>query len=594
MSVAARVAQEMGVKLGSEVGYSIRFEDCTSDKTILKYMTDGMLLREFLTEPDLASYSCLIIDEAHERTLHTDILLGLAKDVARFRSDIKILISSATVDADKFAAYFNDAAIFYIPGRRYKVDVYHTKAPEGDYVEASVTSVLQIHATQPMPGDILVFLTGQDEIEEAAESLTTRCRALGSRIPELIVLPIYASLPAEQQTRIFEPTPPGSRKVIIATNIAETSLTIEGIVYVVDCGYCKQNSYNPRTGMESLQIVPISKASALQRTGRAGRTQPGKCFRLYTAASFKADLPDDTAPEILRTNLTSVVLMLKSLGIDDLVHFDFMDPPPKEALVRALEQLYALGSLNDHGELTKLGRRMAEFPSDPQMSKMIIAAERYGCVEEALTIAAMLDVQGAVFYRPKDKAVHADTARANFARGGIGDHITLLNVYNQWAETGFATQWCYENYVQAKSMKRARDVREQLAALCDRVEVALSSTPHDMDAIGKAITAGFFFHAAKLQKSGAYRTIKNAHSVHVHPSSSLYKEDMPPKWVLYHELIETTKEFMRTVTAIQPGWLTEIAPHYYAARDIADDDRGRKGMPNAKAATKKGAVVDGR
>lgn len=278
MSVAARVAEEVGVKLGSEVGYSIRFEDCTSDRTVLKYMTDGMLLREFLNEPDLASYSAIIVDEAHERTLHTDILFGLVKDIARFRPDLKVLIASATLDAEKFSTFFDDAPIFRIPGRRFPVDIYYTKAPEADYIEATVVSCMQIHVTQPL-GDILVFLTGQEEIEKVCEDLTERVRKLGTKIKELIVLPIYANLPSDQQARIFEPTPPGARKVVVATNIAETSLTIDGITYVIDPGFSKQKSFNARTGMESLVVSPASQASANQRAGRAGRVAPGKCFR---------------------------------------------------------------------------------------------------------------------------------------------------------------------------------------------------------------------------------------------------------------------------------------------------------------------------
>jgi len=244
MSVAARVAQEMDVKLGNEVGYSIRFEDCSSEKTIVKYMTDGMLLREFLGEPDLESYSVMIIDEAHERTLHTDILFGLIKDIARFRSDIKLLISSATLDAEKFSSFFDDAPIFRIPGRRFPVDIFYTKAPEADYLDACVVTVLQIHLTQPL-GDVLVFLSGQEEIETCNELLQERVRKLGTKIKELLILPIYANLPSDMQAKIFEPTPPGARKVVIATNIAETSLTIDGIVYVIDPGFCKQKKLQP-------------------------------------------------------------------------------------------------------------------------------------------------------------------------------------------------------------------------------------------------------------------------------------------------------------------------------------------------------------
>ncbi len=579
MSVAKRVADEMGVKLGSEVGYSIRFEDCTSDKTILKYMTDGMLLREFLSEPDLAGYSALMIDEAHERTLHTDILFGLVKDIARFRPDLKLLISSATLDAEKFSAYFDNAPVFNIPGRRYNVDIMYTKSPEADYLDAAIVTVLQVHVTQP-DGDILVFLTGQEEVEAAAEVLTQRTRSLGSKIKELIITKIYSTLPTDLQAKIFEPTPPGARKVVLATNIAETSLTIDGIVYVVDPGFSKQKSYNPRTGMESLIVTPISKASAMQRAGRAGRTQPGKCFRLYTAWAYKHELEDNTIPEIQRTNLGNVVLLLKSLGINDLIHFDFMDPPPAETLIRALEQLYALGALNDRGELTKLGRRMAEFPVDPQLAKMVIVSDKYGCSEQIITIAAMLDVNNTVFYRPKDKAVHADNARINFNKPG-GDHLTLLTVYEQWAETQYSTQWCFENFIQFRSMKRARDIREQLERLLERVEINLTSS-QDHEVIRKCVTAGFFYHTAKLQKSGNYRTVKHNQTVQIHPSSSLFQE--LPRWVLYHELVFTSKEFMRQVIEVQPAWLIEIAPHYYKKQDLQDEIA--KKMPKAPRAAK--------
>uniref|UniRef100_F6Q0S8 Pre-mRNA-splicing factor ATP-dependent RNA helicase DHX16 n=1 Tax=Equus caballus TaxID=9796 RepID=F6Q0S8_HORSE len=507
MSVAARVAREMGVKLGNEVGYSIRFEDCTSERTVLRYMTDGMLLREFLSEPDLASYSVVMVDEAHERTLHTDILFGLIKDVARFRPELKVLVASATLDTARFSTFFDDAPVFRIPGRRFPVDIFYTKAPEADYLEACVVSVLQIHVTQP-PGDILVFLTGQEEIEAACEMLQDRCRRLGSKIRELLVLPIYANLPSDMQARIFQPTPPGARKVVVATNIAETSLTIEGIIYVLDPGFCKQKSYNPRTGMESLTVTPCSKASANQRAGRAGRVAAGKCFRLYTAWAYQHELEETTVPEIQRTSLGNVVLLLKSLGIHDLMHFDFLDPPPYETLLLALEQLYALGALNHLGELTTSGRKMAELPVDPMLSKMILASEKYSCSEEILTVAAMLSVNNSIFYRPKDKVVHADNARVNFFLPG-GDHLVLLNVYTQWAESGYSSQWCYENFVQFRSMRRARDVREQLEGLLERVEVGLSSCQGDYIRV-------------------------------------------------------------RKVLEIESSWLLEVAPHYYKAKELED------------------------
>uniref|UniRef100_A0A4W3GF91 RNA helicase n=1 Tax=Callorhinchus milii TaxID=7868 RepID=A0A4W3GF91_CALMI len=541
MSVSARVAEEIGVKLGNEVPAAAvtgtRFTWCLWG--IYRVV--------------------LMIDEAHERTLHTDILFGLIKDIARFRPELKVLIASATLDTQKFSTFFDEAPIFRIPGRRFPVDIYYTKAPEADYLEAAVVSVLQIHVTQA-PGDILVFLTGQEEIETTCEMLQDRCRRLGSKIAELLVLPIYANLPSDMQAKIFLPTPPGARKVVVATNIAETSLTIDGIIYVIDPGFCKQKSYNARTGMESLIVMPCSRASANQRAGRAGRVSAGRCFRLYTAW-------------IQRTNLGNVVLLLKSLGINDLIHFDFMDPPPHETLVLALEQLYALGALNHLGELTKLGRRMAELPVDPMLSKMILASEKYQCSEEILTIAAMLSVNNAIFYRPKDKVVHADNARMNFFVPG-GDHMVLLNVYTQWVECGYSTQWCYENFIQYRSMRRARDVREQLEGLLERIEVELRSAAGDTVLVRKAVTAGFFYHTARLTRSG-YKTVKHQQGVFVHPNSSLFETQ--PRWLIYHELVFTTKEFMRQVIEIDSAWLLEVAPHYYRSRDL--EDAGSKKMP---------------
>lgn len=569
MSVAARVADEVGVKVGNEVGYSIRFEDCTSDKTILKYMTDGMLLREFMTEPDLAGYSALMIDEAHERTVHTDILLALIKDLARERRDLKLLISSATMNANKFAQYFDDAPIFNIPGRRYPVDIYYTPAPEANYLAAAITTVFQIHTTQPK-GDILIFLTGQDEIEAAELEITETARKLGSRVKELVVCPIYANLPSDLQAKIFEPTPDGARKVVLATNIAETSLTIDGIVYVIDPGYVKENIYNPATGMSNLVVVPCSRASANQRSGRAGRVGPGKCFRLYTKFAYMNEMDESTTPEIQRTNLNGVVLQLKSLGINELLDFEFMDPPPTEALIGALNQLFALQGLNHKGELTKMGRQMAEFPTDPMLAKAVLAADKEGCVEEVLSIVSMLGEASALFFRPKDKKIHADSARNRFTVKDGGDHATLLNVWNQWVDSDFSPVWARENFLQQRSLTRARDVRDQLSKLCERVEVSPSTCgAANLRPIKRAMTAGFFPNAARLQKSGdSYRTVKNNTTVWIHPSSVLMSVDSPEKMVIYFELVQTTKEYMRGVMPIEPKWLAELAPHFHKKKDM--------------------------
>ncbi|MGH0148294.1 UNVERIFIED_CONTAM: hypothetical protein FKN15_055131 [Acipenser sinensis] len=366
MSVAQRVADEMDVMLGQEVGYSIRFEDCSSAKTILKYMTDGMLLREAMNDPLLERYGVIILDEAHERTLATDILMGVLKEVVRQRSDLK-------------------------------------------------------------------------EIDEACKRIKREIDDLGPEVGDIKIIPLYSTLPPQQQQRIFEPPPPkkGSgaigRKVVVSTNIAETSLTIDGVVFVIDPGFAKQKVYNPRIRVESLLVTAISKASAQQRAGRAGRTRPGKCFRLYTEKAYKTEMQDNTYPEILRSNLGSVVLQLKKLGIDDLVHFDFMDPPAPETLMRALELLNYLAALNDDGDLTELGSMMAEFPLDPQLAKMVIASCEFNCSNEILSITAMLSVPQC-FVRPTEAKKAADESKMRFAHID-GDHLTLLNVYHAFKQS---------------------------------------------------------------------------------------------------------------------------------------------------------------
>lgn len=453
MSVAKRVAEEVGCRLGEEVGYAIRFEDVTSPDTVIKYMTDGMLLREALLDDGLAAYSVIMLDEAHERTIHTDVLFGLLKGVLARRPDLKLIVTSATLDADKFSAYFFGCPIFTIPGRTFPVEVLYTKAPEADYMDAALITVMQIHLTEP-EGDVLLFLTGQDEIDTAAQILYERMQSLGPAVPELAILPVYSSLPSEMQTKIFDPAAPGTRKCVIATNIAEASLTIDGIYYVVDPGFAKQKVYNAKLGMDSLVVTPISQASAKQRAGRAGRTGPGKCYRLYTEAAFKNEMLPLSVPEIQRSNLAMTVLTMKAMGINDMLGFDFMDPPPAATLVTALEQLYNLGALDEEGLLTRLGRKMAEFPLDPPLSKALIASVDLGCSDEVLTIISMLSAQN-IFYRPREKQAAADARKAKF-HAAEGDHLTLLGVYEGWKQSKFAKAWCYENFVQERSMRRAQ------------------------------------------------------------------------------------------------------------------------------------------
>lgn len=568
MSVAARVAEEASVRLGNEVGFSIRFENNTSDKTEIVYMTDGQLLRILMGDPSLDTYSCIIIDEAHERNVNTDVLLALLKDLIRARPNLKLIISSATLNASLFSEYLDDCPIFNVPGRRYPVDVHYTPQPEANYLAAAITTVFQIHASQPS-GDILVFLTGQEEIDSAEEQITTISRKLGTRIKELVVVCIYANLSSELQNKIFEPTPPNSRKVILATNIAETSITLDGVSYVVDSGMVKELNYNPANQMSQLAAVPISRASAGQRAGRAGRTGPGKCFRLYTKWSYMNEMEESTTPEIQRTNLNNPVLLLKSLGINDLLDFDFISPPSADMLISALDGLYALGALNSKGELTTVGRKMAELPVDIGISKAILSADKYGCSEEVINVVSMLQESGALFMRPKDKKIHADSARARFTVKDGGDMLTLLKIYQEWESSDYSPIWAKENFLQQKCLTRARDVRDQLAKLCERVEVVLSTCGTEQMPVKKALTAGFFPSAARLDRGGqSYRTLKKNNTIFIHPSSVLFSEDPPPKMIIYFELVLTSKEFARNTMAIQAEWLTEVAPHYHKKKDL--------------------------
>lgn len=571
MSVAKRVAEERGCRLGEEVGYSIRFEDCTSVETEIKYMTDGMLLREVLTDADLKQYSVIMLDEAHERTIATDVLFGLLKDCVKRREDLKVIVTSATLDAEKFSSYFHSCPIFTIPGRLYPVEVLFAKDPISDYIEESLLTVMRIHLTEP-GGDILLFLTGQEEIDTAAEMLYGRMKALGKNVPELIILPVYSALPSEMQTRIFDPAPPGSRKVVIATNIAEASLTIDGILYVVDPGFAKQKVYNPKLGMDSLVVAPISQASARQRKGRAGRTGPGKCFCLYTESAYMNEMLPTSVPELQRSNLAHTVLTLKAMGINELLDFDFMDPPPAPYLISAMERLYSLGALDEEGLLTRLGRTMSQFPLDPMLSKMLLASVDLGCSEEILTVVAMLGVQS-VFYRPKEKQGQADQKKSKFHQPE-GDHITLLTVYNQWKKNRFSSPWCYDNFVQARSLKRAQDVRKQLVTIMDRFKLDIVSAGRNYVRVRKAIVSGFFAHAAKKDPQEGYRTLIDGQQVFIHPSSSLFHAQ--PEWVVYHEVVLTTKEYMREVMAIESKWLVELAPRFFRSGDPSKISRRKR------------------
>lgn len=568
MSVAKRVADEMNVKLGDEVGYAIRFEDCTSSKTIIKYMTDGILVRESLSESDLDQYSVVIMDEAHERSLNTDVLFGLLRGVVSRRTDLKLIVTSATMDSDKFSTFFGNVPVFIIPGRTYPVNVFFSKNTVEDYVDAAVKQTIQIHLSMES-GDILIFMPGQEDIEVTCEVITEKLKALEETSntvpPQLTILPIYSQLPSDLQAKIFQDAPDGVRKCVVATNIAETSLTVSGIKYVVDAGYCKLKVYNPRIGMDALQVYPISQANANQRSGRAGRTGPGCCYRLYTETQYKHEMLATTVPEIQRTNLANVVLLLKSLGVQDLLQFHFMDPPPQDNMLNSMYQLWILGALDNVGSLTSLGRNMAEFPLDPAMCKMLLVSVEMGCSEEVLIIVSMLSVPS-IFYRPKNREEESDLAREKF-QVPESDHLTLLNAYLQWKMHKYSTSWCTEHFIHAKAMRKVKEVRQQLKEIMEAQKMKVISSGSEWDCVRKCIASAYFHQAARLKGIGEYVNCRTGMPCHLHPTSALYGMGFTPDYVVYHELVMTTKEYMRCVTAVDGQWLAELGPMFFSVKD---------------------------
>ncbi|KAI8526884.1 hypothetical protein RHMOL_Rhmol12G0033800 [Rhododendron molle] len=539
VSVSRRVAQELGVRFGEEVGYAIRFEDRTSEKTCIKYLTDGVLLRESLSNPELNQYSVIILDEAHERSLNTDILLGLMKRLIKIRStNLKVLITSATLDGEKVSRFFSNCPIVNVPGKLFPVEIRYSSERPTSYLESSLKTAIaicannfalsEIHVREP-EGDILIFMTGQDDIEKLVKKLEERVQSLeeGSCM-DAVILPLHGSLPPELQAslvRVFSPPPPNCRRFIVATNIAETSLTVDGVVYVIDSGYVKQRQYNPSTGMYSLDVVPISRVQADQRAGRAGRTRPGKCYRLYTSTVYHEDLMGATVPEIQRSSLAGTVLYLKSLDLPDIdiLKFDFLDPPSTEALEDALKQLYLIDAIDENGSITSIGQTMAELPLEPSLSRTLIEANEYGCLSQALTVAAMLSAETSLLPGPskstdkKRKHEPSDLPEGS----GWGDHIQLLQIYELWDQTNYDVEWCKDNNLQVRGMKFVRDVRKQLSQI--------------MQKIAKG-------------------------SLDVHPSSVLKtdEEGMLPNYVVYHELISTTRPFMRNLCAVEMRWVVPI------------------------------------
>jgi ATP-dependent RNA helicase DDX35 len=589
-SVAARVAEELGTPLGQRVGYSIRFEDVTSANTQVKFVTDGLLLREMLVDPLLNRYSVIMVDEAHEQSLSSDILLSLLKKVLRKREDLRVVVSSATLEAERFLDFFAPddgekvhgkskeeyGKIIGIEGRTYPVEIQYAIEPTNNYVESIVEAVMNIH-TKESDGDILVFLTGREEIDDVIDMLGDRIADMPSTQQRLLTLPLYAGLPTEEQMFVFQKAPPNTRKVILSTNIAEASVTIDHIVYVLDSGYVKLRTYDPHLGIETLNVVPVSKASATQRAGRAGRTRPGKCFRLYTEDAFKS-LEEATFPEIQRSNLAPVILQLLNLGITNIIRFDYLSPPPSALVTRALSLLHSLGALDTSARLTKpLGTRMAELPLEPMLARALLqsANPEFNCLAEMLTISAMSTLAGNAFVSHDGGKKALDTARRRFAVAE-GDHLTLFNVYTAFVSAGMSVQFCRENSMNHKAMLKAVSVRKQLAAYLERFGIVASKlAAPDVLRVGgvplpervrRCLTTGFFAHAARMKPDGSFVTVDGKTTLWAHPSSVFFHRKA--EWVVYTEIMETRgKVYIRDLSAVEMDWLREYAPEFYKIKE---------------------------
>lgn len=474
ISLATRVSEEMGEVLGQKVGYSVRFQNASHPRfTHIKYLTDGMLLRELMGSSDLEAYSTIILDEAHERTLLTDLLMGLLKSVMKRRNagenKLRLVVMSATLDAERFSKFFDNADILFVEGKMYPVQRFYLEQPVDDIVDGMVHTVCQVNHTEPT-GDILAFLPGQDEIEKVVQRLNDISGDLPKEAPLIVALPLYASLASSAQQKAFEPLGKNRRKIICATNIAETSLTVPGVRYVIDSGLRKIRVWKPDLGMDTLLTTPISQAAASQRMGRAGREAPGKCFRLFTEDTYLTDLPKQTEAEIVRSDVASAVLMLKRAGVDDVLGFEWVESPGKKAISAALLKLYGLKALDDKGQITALGKQMALLPVSPQLAAVLLSAQEMGgsrLLSSVIDVVACISVEDLLINpRPEVRDEVNDRRRRLFG-GGMewGDLVMLKEMYDMYCEikdVGDKKAWCKEVCVSYKAMKNVVQVRNQI------------------------------------------------------------------------------------------------------------------------------------
>ncbi|EEY98164.1 ATP-dependent helicase HrpA [Vibrio sp. RC586] len=563
-SVANRIAEEMETELGGFVGYKVRFTDQISDQTQIKLMTDGILLAEIQNDRFLNQYDTIIIDEAHERSLNIDFILGYLKQLLPRRPDLKVIITSATIDPERFSKHFSNAPIIEVSGRTYPVEVRYRPLAGDDDSESDRDQLEGIfQAVDELCdeglGDILIFMNGEREIRDTADALAKR------NLRDTEIVPLYARLSAGEQNKIFQPH--AGRRIVLATNVAETSLTVPGIKYVIDPGTARISRYSYRTKVQRLPIEPVSQASANQRKGRCGRTEEGICIRLYSEEDFLSR-PEFTDPEILRTNLASVILQMTALGLGDIEAFPFVEAPDKRNVQDGVRLLEELGAINDQikdpkKRLTESGKQLARLPIDPRLARMVLEASKFGCLKEVMIIASALSIQDPR-ERPSDKQQSADEKHRRFNHED-SDFLTLVNLWHYIGEQQKALtsnqfrRQCKLDYLNYLRVREWQDVYTQLHQSTREMGFKLNDEPGSYHAVHSAILVGLLSHIGmKDQEKNEYHGARNAR-FNIFPASGLFKKQ--PKWVMSAELVETSKLWARVVAKIEPDWIEPLAKH---------------------------------
>ncbi|MBS7599965.1 ATP-dependent RNA helicase HrpA [Pseudomonas sp. RC2C2] len=602
-SVATRVAEELGTPLGALVGYQVRFEDQSDANTLVKLMTDGILLAETQHDRFLERYDTIIVDEAHERSLNIDFLLGYLKTLLPRRPDLKVIITSATIDLERFSKHFNDAPIIEVSGRTYPVETWYRpltseQDEEGNRVEDDLTVDQAILATLDEiaaherslgkgPGDVLVFLPGEREIRDAAEMLRK------AQLRHTEILPLYARLSPAEQQKIFQSHP--GRRVVLATNVAETSLTVPGIRYVIDSGTARISRYSYRAKVQRLPIEAVSQASANQRKGRCGRVEPGICVRLYSEEDFNAR-PAFTDPEILRTNLAAVILQMLHLRLGEIDAFPFIEPPDGKAISDGFNLLQELSAVNRENQLTPLGRQLARLPVDPRLGRMLLEGAKQGSLNELLIVASALSVQDPR-ERPPERQQAADQAHAQW-KDADSDFAALVNLWRGFEEQRQALtasplrNWCRKNFLNYLRLREWRDAHRQLSLICRDLQLSINKEPADYPRLHKAILSGLLSQIGQKTEDGDYLGARQRR-FWVHPSSGLGKKR--PQWLMTAELVETTKLYARMVAKIDSDWIEPLAGHLIKKNHFEPHWEKKRGQVVAfEQVTLYGLIVVGR